>query len=385
MPLTQAEENNYVDRSLIPLPQPHLTGMKLQEDISLNEFVFNRVDEFGVVWVITNIEGWWQHPAPDVPDIRRGWGDGSYDVKGRYNARDITLEGVILTPNPSLLAAARARFIAATNLVYSGGWLKTDESPTKACWVRLSGEPKIETVNARGRTEFSIGLRAADPIKYQWNSANENGYFEQEILAKSVSPSRTGSAVITNNGDYAVSTYITVVGPVVGPAVISNETNEEFITITGTLRALTTKTINNRGITDNLATIGTTAAHGLTAGDSVTISGLGAPYDGVQIVASVIGSESISTQFTFEVTSANAAYGAGAGSVVYGPDLLEIDTYNRTVYLNGQYFGARTKLEVYNDWVTLSPGTNTILYYDNGAASASASKITVEYRSGWLG
>jgi hypothetical protein len=176
--------------------------MKLQEDISLNGFVFNRVDEFGVVWVITNIEGWWQHPAPDVPDIRRGWGDGSYDVKGRYNARDITIEGVILTPNPSLLAAARARFIAATNLVYSGGWLKTDENPTKASWVRLSGEPKIETVNARGRTEFSLGLRAADPIKYQWNPALESGYFEQEILAKSVSPSRTGSAVITNNGDY---------------------------------------------------------------------------------------------------------------------------------------------------------------------------------------
>jgi hypothetical protein len=362
MSLTQAEENNYVDRSLIPLPQPHLTGMKLQEDISLNGFVFNRVDEFGVVWVITNIEGWWQHPAPDVPDIRRGWGDGSYDVKGRYNARDITLEGVILTPNPNLLAAARARFIAATNLVYSGGWLKTDENPTKACWVRLSGEPKIETVNARGRTEFSLGLRAADPIKYQWNAANESGYFEQEILAKSISPSRTGSAVI-----------------------ISNETNEEFITITGTLRALTTKTINNRGITDNLVTIGTTAAHGLTAGDSVTISGLGAPYDGVQVVASVIGSESVSTQFTFEVSSGNVAYGAGSGSVVYGPDLLEIDTYNRTVYLNGQYFGARTKLEVYNDWITLSPGANTILYYDNGAASASASKITVEYRSGWLG
>jgi hypothetical protein len=359
--------------------------MKLQEDISLNGFVFNRVDEFGVVWVITNIEGWWQHPAPDVPDIRRGWGDGSYDVKGRYNARDITIEGVILTPNPSLLAAARARFIAATNLVYSGGWLKTDENPTKASWVRLSGEPKIETVNARGRTEFSLGLRAADPIKYQWNPALESGYFEQEILVKSASPSRTGSAVITNSGDYPVSTYITVVGPVVGPAVISNETNEEFITITGTLRALTTKTINNRGITDNLATIGTTAAHGLTAGDSVTISGLGAPYDGVQIVASVIGSESVSTQFTFEVSSANVAYGAGSGSAVYGPDLLEIDTYSRTVYLNGQYFGARTKLEVYNDWVTLSPGANTILYYDSGAASASASKITVEYRSGWLG
>ena len=242
MPLTQGEENFYVDRALTPLPQPHLTGMKLQEDISLNDFVFNRVDENGVVWVITDIKGWWQHPAAEVPDIKRGWGDGSYDVKGRYNAREITLEGVILTPDPSLLAAARAEFIAATNLVYSGGWLKTNENPTKASYVRLSGDPELETVNARGRTEFSIGLRAADPIKYQWNDLDPDGYFNQEILVKSASPARTGKATITNNGDYGVSTYITVVGPLVGPSYIENETNQEFITITGTFRAQTNKT-----------------------------------------------------------------------------------------------------------------------------------------------
>lgn len=385
MPLTQGEENNYVDRSLIPLPQPHLTGMKLQADISLNDFVFNTVDEFGVVWIITSIEGWWQHPSVEVPDIKRGWGDGSYDVKGRYNARDIVLEGVILTPNPSLLAAARARLINATNLVYSGGWLKTNENPTKASYVRLSGDPKIETVNARGRTEFSIGLRAADPIKYEWNSADADGYFTQEILVKSASPARTGKATITNSGNYGVSTYITVVGPLVGPSYIENETNQEFINITGTLRAQTSKTINNIGLVDGLATVGTTAAHGLVAGDLVTISGLGAPYNGDQIVASIIGTASTSVQFTFEVSGANAGYGAASGSLVYGPDTLEIDTYNRVVYLNGEYYGARTKLEVYNDWVTLSPGANVISFYDNGVASNSAAKITVQYRSGSLG
>ena len=51
---TQGQENYYVNTGLTPLPIPHITGMKLQEDISLNDFVFNRVDEFGVVWVITN-------------------------------------------------------------------------------------------------------------------------------------------------------------------------------------------------------------------------------------------------------------------------------------------------------------------------------------------
>jgi len=385
MTLSQGEENFYVDRALTPLPVPHLTGMKLQEDISLNDFIFNRVDNNGVVWVITDIKGWWQHPSPEVPDIKRGWGDGSYDVKGRYNARDITLEGVILTPDPALLAAARAEFIAATNLVYSGGWLKTNENPTKASYVRLSGEPELETVNARGRTEFSIGLRAADPIKYQWNDLDPDGYFSQEILVKSASPARTGKATITNNGNYGVSTYITVVGPLVGPSYIENETNQEFITITGTLRAQTTKTINNRGLVDGLVTVSTTVAHGLVAGDLVVISGLGAPYDGNQIVASIIGTVATSTQFTYEASGSNVAYGAASGSLVYGPDTLEIDTYNRVVFLNGEYYGARTKLEVYNDWVTLSPGANVISFYDNGVASNSSAKITVQYRSGWLG
>lgn len=385
MTLTQGEENYYVNTSLTPLPVPHLTGMKLQEDISLNGFIFNRIDEYGVVWVITDIEGWWVHPSAETPDIKRGWGDGSYDVKGRYNARDITLNGVILTPDPALLAAARSRLIAATNLVYSGGWLKTNENPTKASYVRLSGDVSMETVNARGRTEFSIGLRAADPIKYQWNDLDPDGYFSQEILVKSASPSRTGKATITNNGNYGVSTYISVVGPLVGPSYIENETNQEFITITGTLRALTNKTINGKGLTDGLATVGTTAAHGLVAGDLVVISGLGSPYDGNQTVASIIGTESTSTQFTYEVSGTNAGYGAASGSLTYGPDELEIDTYNRVVYLNGQYYGARTKLEVYNDWVTLSPGANIISFYDQGALSGSAAKITVEYRSGWLG
>ncbi|MFN9960263.1 MAG: phage distal tail protein, partial [bacterium] len=76
---------------------------------------------------------------------------------------------------------------------------------------------------------------------------------------------------------------------------------------------------------------------------------------------------------------------SASGSLTYGPDTLEIDTYNRVVFLNGEYYGARTKLEVYNDWVTLSPGANVISFYDNGAASNSSAKITVQYRSGWLG
>jgi len=378
----QANETSKVNLALAPLPQPHLTGMKLQADISLNDFTFNTIDEYGVVWVVTDIGGWWQHPSPEIPEVSRGWGDGSYDVKGKYNARDITFEGVILTPDPSLLAAARDRFVAATNLVYTGGWLKTNEgSYIKASYVRLSGDPEIQTVNARGRTEFSIGLRAADPIKYKWNTQDPiYGYENVLIPCEATSPAADGTEIIENEGNYPVSVYLTITGPLVGPTIISNDTSEETITVTGTLRDATTKTINNRGLTDNLVTLSTSTTHGLVVGDVVTISGLGSPYDGDVVVLSV----PTTSTFTYAATGSNVAYGAGSGSLAYGPDTLEINTYDRSVFLNGEYLGARAKLEVYNDWINLYPGNNTISFYDAGSAVSSTATLSVDYRSGWL-
>lgn len=385
MPLNQGQENYYANTGLTPLPTPHLTGMKLQEDVSINDFVLNRIDEYGVVWVCTDIKGWWTMPTPDMPELSRGWGDGSYDVKGRFTARNLTLEGVFLTPDPSLVAAARNRLIAAINLVYSGGWLKTSENPTKASFVRLSGDPEIETVNARGRTEFSIGLRAADPLKYEWYDLNEEGFRSAEVLCKSVTPARTGNSTINNSGNYRTQPTITVQGPIVGPAYIDNTTNSETITISGTLRAATTKNITNRSLSDNVATITTSTAHGLFAGDIVSISGLGAPYDGAEkLILEVVGTQSTSTSFRIEAFGTNQASGGVSGTLSYGPDILEIDTYNRQVFLNGQYSGARTKLDVYNEWVSLSPGNNVINFRDDGAPSNSAAKLTVDYRSAWL-
>jgi hypothetical protein len=377
--LNQAQKNRITQQALTPLPEPHLTGMKLQEDIILNDFVFNTVDEYGVLWVITDIKGWWSPPAPDMPDIKRGWADGSYDVKGRYNARDLTLEGSILCTDPSLAAEARRRLVAQINLVRQGGWLKTNENPTKASWVRLSGEPNFETVNARGRIDFSIGLRAADPIKYSWNELNEDGYDVEEILAKSTTPARSGKSTLTNQGDFDVSAYFIVTGPITGPAIILNETNGESIAIVEPLRSIVTGTIISKSITGGIVTLTTSAAHVLQIGDSVEIFSLGTGIDGDRFITA-----RTSNTFTFIGTATDTVnVVAVSGTYTFGPDILEIDTYNRETSLNGEYYGARMKLEVYNDWVTLSPGENVISFYDNGNANSTA-KVTVEYRSGWL-
>jgi hypothetical protein len=278
----QREENSTVDRALIPLQQPHLTGMKLQGDIALGEFLFNTIDSYGVVWVITEIEGWWQHPEPDMPDIPRGFGDGSYDIKGRYQARILNLQGSFLTPDPSLVEAARDRLIAATNLVYRGAWLKTgiQSDNKRSSFVRLSGAPNIQTITARGRTDFSIGLKAADPIKYAWNDSDPDGYERVEIPATNRTTGATGVETITNIGNVDVPVNFEISGPITGPARVYNRTTDKLLYIVSNLRGRLTSSIVNKQLDfdentlEDIVTLTTTTAHGLLQGDTVEISGL---------------------------------------------------------------------------------------------------------------
>lgn len=298
----QAQKNNALDRSLSPLPYPNLTGAKLQGDIVLGDFIFNTIDEYGVVWVITDIKGWWQHPSADMPEISRGYGDGSYDVQGRYNARELTLEGSILVPDPSMLEDARDRFIAATNLVYKGAWLKTGLGPRRASFVRLSGDVEIETTSARGKADFSVGLRAPDPIKYDWNDTEPDGYTIAEIPAVNVTTGAAGSDTIINIGNYDVPVYIEVIGPVSSPATIYNRTRDEATIIVSGIRGKLESIIDSvqltlvEGSLQDEATITTRGSHNFNIGDEILIEGVdvGTPalpqyeiFNGIFIVSDV--------------------------------------------------------------------------------------------------
>ena len=235
-PVLQAEENKLVNKSLTKSPVPYLSGLKLQADIKLGDLTLNTIDNDGVVWVCTDLEGWWNLPDPELPELTRGWGDGSYDARGRFASRNITLKGVFLTQDASQVPAARAKLIEAANLVYNGGWLVVEEGPAKGSFVRLSGRPDIATVNARGRTEFSIGLKAADPIKYEYVDGVTDGY-----RSVTVTPSAgTATTTITNSGNTAVPIVIetskafTVSNPSVPPTITNTERDEVITIIAGT-------------------------------------------------------------------------------------------------------------------------------------------------------
>ena len=378
--VTQATENKYVNLGLTPLPIPKITGMQLNADVSIGSLILNTVDENGVVWVCTDIEGWWVHPEPEIRDIPRGWGDGSYDVRGRYQARQITLNGVFLTPDPSLIPVSRDKLIQETDLVYVGGWLKTNENPTKASFVRLSGQPDIQTVNARGRTEFSIGLRAADPLKYEWYEGHELGYREVTIAGEDSGTAGSGTGTVTNTGNAYSPVVFEVTGPIVGPATILNETTNESITIIGALRGVLTPTVSNKALTGNIATLTTSAAHGLLAGDVVVVSGVDSTFNGTFTILTV----PTTTTLTYAKTATNVASEAASGTITSTADILEIDTRDHEVALNGDAVGKRSLIDVLAEWTLLAPGANVFSFYDEGDLTSSAS-LTVYYRSAWLG
>lgn len=301
MVFSQAQENFSVNRGLSVLPPDEIKKLKLEGNIILGDFIFNTIDENGIVWVITDINGWWFPPEVIAPEVPRGFGDGSYDVRGRYGARNITVEGVILTPFPELIEQARDQLISAFDLVYKGAWLKTGNNPIRASWVRLVGNVDINTINSRGRTEFRAELRAADPIKYSWNSADPEGYETVELSAKNSLVPGSGSVSITNIGNYPVPLYFEVSGPIEGPATIFNRNREELIIITQRLRGRESiRVINKELIFDvatlrDVATLTTIGEHSFSVGDLVLVSNVGDEFDGERVIISV----PTSTTFTF--------------------------------------------------------------------------------------
>lgn len=366
--LDQLHENFSMDNALRRVPVPHLTGAELNADISLGSLVFNTVDENGVVWVITQVDGWWNLPEPQMNVVERGFADGQYDVSGRYTGRSITLTGAILPPDRAKLPAARARLLDAANLVKRGDWLKLDEDPTKAAFVRLAGMPTVDTTNQRGRTEFTIMLRAADPIKYKWTENDPDGYAVANLTASTVVANAT-TTVIDNEGSTDVTAIFELLGPIVGPnATLTNLTTGDSINIVGTLRPARTLDVTSRATdSSGLSTLEFGMVHDFVIGDMVTVGGVATGYNG-QWMVDLVPTETSISMTTGRAEEAQVSSGV-TGSVSMDPDMLEIDTYARETAVNGVVEGSRSMLDTLVDWITLQPGSNEIELRDDNQVS----------------
>lgn len=316
----QGQENFSVDRGLQEQFSHDIGRLQSAGNIVLGDFILNQTDRFGNTWVVRDLPGWWEPPQSDVPLVDRGFGDGAYDVRGRYRARTFSIEGTILSTSRANIEAARDRLVAATDLAAQGAWFKTGSNPIRASFVTLSGDISINTVNLQGRTDFQIGLRAVDPIKYAWNDASPDGYELFEVPAKNSDAGVDGTGIITNIGNYPVPVYLEISGPFVGPGTIFNKTTQELVILTQGLKGPISRNIVNKQLIfdvaqlKDVATLTTTEAHDFSVGDSVYISGVGAPFDGDQLITG----RPTDTTFTFDADSAEvtpAAFKALSGGV----------------------------------------------------------------------
>jgi len=73
-----------------------------------------------------------------------------------------------------------------------------------------------------------------------------------------------------------------------------------------------TKTVSNKALTSNVATITTSATHGFAVGDYVVISGVDSTFNGTYLVASV----PTTTTFTYAKTASNVTSASATGSAV---------------------------------------------------------------------
>jgi hypothetical protein len=382
---SQGQETTKVNNALRPVPYPHLTGMQLNADVNINGLILNTIDEDSIVWVCTGINGWWGQTQSDIQDLPRGLGDGSYDVVGRYTARQIELKGSILPPDASYIDAARNKLVKAIDLVRKKGWLLADESPVKGAQVRLSGQPTIDVVNARGRMDFSVGLRAPDPIKYHYDTTVDEGFTKATITSG-------GSATFNNIGNTNVCVLMTATGPFTANSVIKNTTTNQSIKMLSALSAaglsLGTVSAVQRVTTGGVkyATVSIASNYQLAAGDTITIASVGNSFDGTFVISSVSFTSSTTVDVTYVYTggAADYTYASASGTVTLtNKEFMVIDTYNRDVFLNNNTIGNRALLDTLIDWIVLQPGNNTITVTD--AASLTTGTVEVKFRSGWIG
>lgn len=497
--LPQSTENYVVNSALRPTPYPYIEGMQLNADIefikvmpddTIKRLVFNTYDTDGTLFICTDITNWWDMPVPEVPDIPRGLDDGSYDVRGRWTAKTLTFKGSIIPKDPSYTAAARKTVMESFDLVYTGGWLVVKETPTRAMYVRLTGQPTFESVKARGRLDFTAQFRAVDPVKYDWyDDTNENyttwpvtieiertsdnkvdefasklGYTKNFTVGAntvSVIPTDgTSIANVINQGNTDVTAVFKITGPLTAPATITAtrpDSSVQTIKIIRTLRAagydttnaatpistlelsggIATLGISGHGfyvgdvvnvtgidsrfnknnvtitstsataisyaktaanivsitVANNVATIVTAAAHGISGSADVYIDGTSnLVLTGVHTATSASANTAtfatsglanlISYGGTMSLQITQEAYSSNGAVSLVSVDTLEIDTYNTSVLYRGLPDGSRSTLDANIDWIKFQPGTNQIVIAKSGSASPT---VNLRYRSGWIG
>ena len=129
--------------------------------------------------------------------------------------------------------------------------------------------------------------------------------------------SGNASVATTSVGSACAGTITKASGAVVGTFSIAAAALSAAVTVNTSI----TKSVTNKALTSNVATLTTSAVHGYVAGDVVTVSNVDATFDGTYTITTV-GS---TTTFAYAKTASNVSSVAdtGGSAVVSGRNELD--------------------------------------------------------------
>jgi hypothetical protein len=120
-----------------------------------------------------------------------------------------------------------------------------------------------------------------------------------------------GDIVFGGSGTTLATTTLSVSDPIirVGSDNVADATDLGVVGEYATANTSALFTVTNTQITDNIATITTSAAHGFSAGDVVVVDGVNATYNGTYVIRTAGA-----TTFTFSKTNDNVASASATGT-----------------------------------------------------------------------
>jgi len=206
----------------------------------LNGLALSAVEDSGVQWDLTRLEGWEGSPQPTLKPEQGVRSHGTWSGDSYLGGRSIAASGWVSAPTPELLVDAINRLNDACAL--DAFPLRVTEATglVRSSMVRRSGEVIVQTTDLEA--EWSIQVHADDPRKlYDELSgttklpSSTGGLTVPFTVPFTIAATQeSGQVSLTNPGNIEGPVRLRVDGPTAGP-VIRHESSGRTLVFSSTL------------------------------------------------------------------------------------------------------------------------------------------------------
>jgi len=314
---------------------------------------------------------------------------GSYNALTTYNKNDIVsyaggswIAKQNTTGNAPTVGANWDVLAAGTFPSFAGNTGKfLSNDGTQATWV---SDVTVADLTATSQAFIGTNAPAKETDKsltnavvvLSFDNGTQDSSFAQLAFTNSDRTSSTDIQVISNNGS-DTSGWASF-------GITGSDFDDTTYGITGKndayifhdAPAVITKTITNKALTANVATLTTGTAHGIKVGAKAVVTGVGAPFDGTYYVTAV----PTTTTFRYAKTNANVTSaavspvgsvtfnGGGQGNLVFATGAN--GTENKLIFAAGGFDSGLTQMEI-------TPNQNVHIEINTPSTSPTTGALTV--------